>query len=233
MHRRHCPPTLSDSVLPEAGGWRAESCGSWPVLHSVWGGKAWSTLISWSPAISTVTCLVLMQLCHRVMNRFVTCVKVEEFFCQVKILTQCQRENELQVFSSYLPNMSDRMSRASSWTDTSSCFPMAPISWDVIFLQTLAVRVRPGNRQHKETVQSHTDTHWLIIILFHHSTHGGVRLLLPSSAVRNIKVQNSVHMSNCDWIKLTVTKPEVAEVHSANANKMLESQWLKPDQHWI
>lgn len=34
---------------------------------------------------------VLMQLCHRLVNRFVTCVKVEEFFCQVKILTQCQR----------------------------------------------------------------------------------------------------------------------------------------------
>lgn len=43
--------------------------------------------------------------------------------------------------------MSDRMSRASNWTDTSSCFPMAPISWDVIFLHTPVVRAKPSNQQ--------------------------------------------------------------------------------------
>lgn len=47
--------------------------------------------------------------------------------------------------------MSDRMSRASNWTDTSSCFPMAPISCEVIFLHTLTVRVKPGN-PHKDKI---------------------------------------------------------------------------------
>lgn len=52
--------------------------------------------------------------------------------------------------------MSDRMSRASNWTDTSSCFPMAPISWEVIFLHTPTVRVKPGNPQkHKNPEGTH------------------------------------------------------------------------------
>lgn len=42
-----------------------------------------------------------------------------------------------------LPSISERMSRASSCTDISSCFPMAPINWAVIFLQMLAVRHKP------------------------------------------------------------------------------------------
>ncbi len=45
-----------------------------------------------------------------------------------------------------LLNMSERISKASSWIGTSSCIPNAPINWDVIFLQTMTVRletVRP------------------------------------------------------------------------------------------
>lgn len=53
----------------------------------------------------------------------------------------------------YLPNISERMSRASSWTDTSSCFPMAPISWEVIFLHTPTVSVKPT--QHTHTHKTH------------------------------------------------------------------------------
>lgn len=44
----------------------------------------------------------------------------------------------------YLLSISDRMSRASSCTDTSSCLPMAPVSWAVIFLHTFAVMVEPA-----------------------------------------------------------------------------------------
>ncbi len=45
-----------------------------------------------------------------------------------------------------LPNMSERISKASSWMDTSSCIPNAPINWDVIFLQTLTVRLKPSTQ---------------------------------------------------------------------------------------
>lgn len=47
----------------------------------------------------------------------------------------------------YLLNMSDRMSRASNCTDISSCLPMAPVSWAVIFLHTFAVMVEPARER--------------------------------------------------------------------------------------
>lgn len=61
----------------------------------------------------------------------------------------------------YLLNISDRMSRASSCTDTSSCFPIAPVSWAVIFLHTFAVMVEPARERFfpslKKRSQSYTE----------------------------------------------------------------------------
>ncbi len=63
-----------------------------------------------------------------------------------------------------LPNMSERISKASSWMDTSSCIPNAPINWDVIFLQTLTVRLKPSTQYNSYDQRSQKDGHLSNII---------------------------------------------------------------------
>lgn len=74
----------------------------------------------------------------------------------------------------YLPNMSERMSRASNWTDTSSCFPMAPISWEVIFLHTLAVRFTPVHQYKHKNIQRYRWREELLLYSKHKSQSCGV-----------------------------------------------------------
>lgn len=70
------------------------------------------------------------------------CRNQKQTHTQPPAVHSCQKE-----ILWYLLSISDRMSRASSCTDTSSCLPMAPVSWAVIFLHTFAVMVEPARER--------------------------------------------------------------------------------------